>query len=93
MLDANLVAQMVEQEIRSTVNQQVKEAVSQTAWLEELEQQIIELVKKFTLNPNINTFDMSETMAKLVLFLQTGILFFFYLFSNTYMNYSNICLS
>lgn len=45
MLDANLVAQMVEQEIRSAVNQQVKEAVSQTAWLEDLEQQIIEFVQ------------------------------------------------
>jgi len=45
MLDANLVAQMVEQEIRSAVNQQVQQAVSQTAWLEELENQIIEFVQ------------------------------------------------
>jgi hypothetical protein len=45
MLDANLVAQMVEQEIRSAVTQQVTQAVSQTAWLEDLEQQIIEFVQ------------------------------------------------
>lgn len=45
MLDANLIAQMVEQELRSTVKEQVQQAVGQIAWIEDLEKQIIEFVQ------------------------------------------------
>jgi hypothetical protein len=69
MLDANLVAQMVEQEIRSAVNQQVQQAVSQTAWLEELENQIIEFVQAriYARFSNIDTVpDLVDAVEKSV---------------------------
>jgi len=69
MLDANLVAQMVEQEIRSAVNQQVKEAVSQTAWIQDLEEQIVQFVQdRITARfSNIGTIpDLVTTVEKSV---------------------------
>lgn len=45
MLDPNVIAQMVEQEIRTAVNQQVQQAVSQTAWVQDLENQIVQFVQ------------------------------------------------
>jgi hypothetical protein len=45
MLDPNVIAQMVEQEIRTAVNQQVQQAVSQTAWIQDLENQIVQFVQ------------------------------------------------
>lgn len=45
MLDPQLITQMVEKEIRSTIQQQVNEAVNQTEWIEDLEQQIIRFVQ------------------------------------------------
>ena len=45
MLDAQQLAQLVEQEIRTAVAQQVQQAVSQTAWIEDLERQIVGFVQ------------------------------------------------
>lgn len=45
MLDAQQLAKTVEQEIRAEVQRQVSEAVSQTAWIESLEQQIVSFVQ------------------------------------------------
>lgn len=45
MLDAQQLAQLVEQEIKTAVTQQVQQAVSQTEWIEDLERQIIGFVQ------------------------------------------------
>jgi hypothetical protein len=45
MLDPNVIAQMVEQEIRTAVNQQVQQAISQTEWIQDLENQIVQFVQ------------------------------------------------
>jgi hypothetical protein len=45
MLDAQQLAQIVEQEIRNEARLQVQQAVGQTEWLEDLEQQIIAFVQ------------------------------------------------
>jgi len=45
MLDPQQLAQLVEQEIRTAVTQQVQQAVSQTEWIEDLERQIIGFVQ------------------------------------------------
>jgi hypothetical protein len=69
MLDANLVAQMVEQEIRSAVNQQVQQAVEQTEWITDLENQIIQFVQdRITARfSNIGTMpDLVSTVEKSV---------------------------
>jgi len=36
MSDPNVIVQLVEQEVRSAVNQQVQQAISQTEWIEDL---------------------------------------------------------
>lgn len=45
MLDPNVIAQLVEEELRKNVKQQVEQAVSQTEWIEDLEKQIIQFVQ------------------------------------------------
>ena len=45
MLDAQQLAQLVEQEIKTAVAHQVQQAVSQTDWIKDLEQQIIGFVQ------------------------------------------------
>lgn len=45
MLDAQQLAHLVEQEIRNEVRSQVNQAVSQTAWIEDLERQIVAFVQ------------------------------------------------
>ena len=45
MLDATQLTDLVEREIKNAVAQQVQQAVSQTQWIEDLEQQIIQFVQ------------------------------------------------
>lgn len=45
MLDPQQLTQLVEQQIKTAVTQQVQQAVSQTAWIEDLENQIIQFVQ------------------------------------------------
>lgn len=45
MFDAQQLAQMVEQELKAEVQRQVQQAVSQTAWINDLETQIVKFVQ------------------------------------------------
>ncbi len=69
MLDPNQLAQLVEQEIKTSVAQQVQQAVSQTEWIEDLEDQIIQFVQdRITARfNNISTVpDLVSTVEKSV---------------------------
>lgn len=69
MLDPNVIAQMVEQEIRTAVNQQVQQAVAQTAWIQDLENQIVQFVQdRITARfSNIGTIpDLVDTVERSV---------------------------
>lgn len=45
MLDPNAITQMVEQEIRNVVREQVQQAMAQEQWIQDLESQIIQFVQ------------------------------------------------
>ena len=45
MLDPNAITQMVEQEIRNTVREQVQQAMAQEQWIQDLESQIVQFVQ------------------------------------------------
>lgn len=45
MIDADKLQQLVEEQIQKTVQQEIKEAVSQVEWIQDLEKQIIEFVQ------------------------------------------------
>jgi len=45
MLDPNAITQMVEQEIRNTVLEQVQQAMAQEQWIQDLESQIVQFVQ------------------------------------------------
>lgn len=69
MLDPKQLAQLVEQEIKTSVSQQVQQAVSQTEWIEDLENQIIQFVQdRITARfSNISTIpDLVNTVEKSV---------------------------
>lgn len=69
MLDPNIITQMVEQEIRAAVNQQVQQAVAQTEWIADLESQIVQFVQdRITARfSNIGTVpDLVETVERSV---------------------------
>jgi hypothetical protein len=69
MLDPKQLAQLVEQEIKTSVSQQVQQAVSQTEWIEDLENQIIQFVQdRITARfSNISTVpDLVTTVEKSV---------------------------
>lgn len=69
MLDAQHLAQIVEQEIRREIQTQVHEAVSQTAWIEDLERQIVAFVQdRITARfSNIGTLpDLVDTVERKV---------------------------
>jgi len=69
MLDPKVIAQMVEQEIRTAVNQQVHQAIAQTDWIEDLENQIVQFVQdRITARfSNIGTLpDLVDTVERSV---------------------------
>jgi hypothetical protein len=69
MLDPNVIAQMVEQEIRTVVNQQVQQAVAQADWITDLESQIVQFVQdRITARfSNISTVpDLVDTVERSV---------------------------
>ena len=69
MLDAQQLAQMVEQEIRTEVHNQVQQAVSQNTWIEDLETRIVSHVQdRITARfSNISTVpDLVETVRSSV---------------------------
>ena len=69
MLDPKLITEMVEQQIRSAVNEQVNQLIAQTDWQEKLEGQIVKYVQDRILGKfsNISTIpDLVETVESSV---------------------------
>jgi xylose isomerase len=69
MIDANVLSQLVENEIKKNVEQQVQQIIKNKTWLEELEKQIIDYAQ----NRILGKFKNISTIPDLVQTVETSV--------------------